>query len=117
MDTYSLLEKAALDIMAVDNNAYFTVAWQFPSSTENGKFPCVVSLVRSMVRKEWMSEQILLISENKAGKKYIVYPMLKIAGEHLVHHRDSEIWQKGYLCKTKLTFTVTVRSWSNIRKS
>lgn len=33
----------------------------------------------------------LIISENKAGGKYIVLPTLQIAGEHLLHHHDSEI--------------------------
>lgn len=90
--------------MAVDNNAYFRVVWQFPSSTENGKLQKAVSLEGSGVREEQMSEQTSVISENKAGRKYTVFPMLKITSEHLLHHRDAEIWQKGHLCKNKSDF-------------
>lgn len=102
--------------MAVNNKAYFRVVWQFPSSTENSKLQQVVSLEGSGVREEWMSEQTLVISENKAGGKYIVYSMLKITGERLLYHHDSEIWQ-SHLCKTKISFTVTLGSQSNICKS
>lgn len=103
--------------MTVDNNACFRIVWQFSSSTENGKLQQVVSLERSWVREEWMSEQNLVMSENKAEGKHTVLLMLKIAGEHLLHHCDLAIWLRGHLCKTKVTFTANERSQSNIGKS
>lgn len=38
-----------------------------------------------------MSEQNLVMSENKAEGKHIVLLMLEISGGHLLHHRDLAI--------------------------
>lgn len=103
--------------MAVDNNTYFRIVWQFSSSAENGKLQQFVSLERSRVREEWMSEYNLVMSEKKAEGKHIVFLTLKISGEHLLHHCGLAIWQSGHLCKTKVTFTANVRNQSNIAKS
>lgn len=103
--------------MAVDNNAYFRIVWQFLSSAENGKLKQVLSLEKSRVWEEWMSEQNLVVSEKKAEGEHIVFLMLKISGEHLLHHCDLAIWQSGHVHKTKVTFTANVRNQSNIVKS
>lgn len=96
--------------MAVDNNAYFRIVWQYSSSAENGKFQQVVSLERSRVSEQYN----LVMSEKKAEGKHIVFRMLKISGEHLLYHCDLAIWQSGHLCETKVTFTANVRNQSNI---
>lgn len=88
--------------MAVDNNAYFRIVWQFSSSEENGKPPKqVVTLERSRVREEWLSEQNLVVYEKKAEGKHIVFFVLQISGEHLLCHHDLSIWQRGHFVKQK----------------